>query len=194
MSEYSYQINVQRGVTGPNSSSCLLASFDRISERAEISPQTYVAYKKLRNAYVEVCPDDNNANYVPTDITEQYRTLTKTFYKELGVATMRNVVHQRADTEEELGRLLGRLSAGGFRLCAYLDTGGLHAVGLTPAGEGLYEVKSTWSPFPEGEPTSVSDIFAYLDRAPRVRKRENCGKKTDKTSNITAIPAEPRQP
>lgn len=190
MSEFSYQQNLQRGVVGDT---CLLASFDRISETTGITPQTYERYDRLRLGFVDACPDDNTATYVPTDIVTEYRAVTKTFYRELGVETTKNVVYDRVETVDALSKRLGELSTGGFRTCLYLDTGGLHAVGLLPAGKDRYNVRSTWSPFPEDEAVGAADLFDYLDLAPRIRKRENCGRKTEKTTNITALPAEPRR-
>jgi hypothetical protein len=190
MSELSYQQNLRRGVVG---ATCLLASFDRISEIKGITPQTYERYDKLRLGFVDACPDDNMATFVPKDIVSEYREVTKTFYSELGVETPRNVVYDRADSVDGLSKRLGELSTGGFRTCLYLDTDGLHAVGLLPIGNNKYNVRSTWSPFGEDDPVEAGDLFDYLDIAPRIRKRENSSRKTEKTSNITALPAEPRR-
>jgi len=187
MSEFSYQKNLQRGVTGD---ACLLASFDRVSEVAEISPQTYERYGNLRHAFVDACPDDNKTNFVPTDIVNEYRDVTKTFYRELGVQTTRNVIYDRVNTVDALDKRLGELASGGFRTCVYLDTGGLHAVGLIPVSEGVYNVRSSWSPFEENEPVTAIDLFDYLDLAPRTRKRDSSSRKTTKTANITGIPPE----
>ena len=190
MSEESYQKNVKRGVVGQT---CLLASFDRVSNRTGIKPRTYEQYETVRQRFLDVCPEDIEANFVPQDIVDAYVAVTKAFYSELGVHTNRNVVYDRVDTADRLHQRLGKLTIGGFRTCLYLDTGGLHAVGLLPIGDDYYNIRSTRSPFGEEEPVDAGELFEWLDSSPRMRVRENSSRKTLKGTNITGLPAEPRR-
>lgn len=122
MSELSYQYNVDRGVTGPWSSTCLLASYDRISEYTGIQPWTYERYDDLRNQYVKVCGDDTN--FVTKDIVQQFKEIKVNFRAELGVYTAKNIVGTQAKSVDDLRGVLGRLTTGGYRPAVYLDTGG----------------------------------------------------------------------
>src|SRR4051812_48444918 len=108
MSEASYQSNVRRGVTGPRTSTCLMAAYDRISLKHGISPATYSAYEDLRMGFVAVVGD--GSNYVPREIREQFGRIKIRFRHELGVRTPRNVLEAKVDTVEELDQLLYRLT------------------------------------------------------------------------------------
>lgn len=190
MSEISYQDNVELGVVGPDSSNCLGASYDRFSIVTGVQTQTYQHCEKVRLAYEELVGD--GSNYVPPELIQAFKDMKTLIRKDLGVSTNRNIVETRVDTQDELRSKLGRLSVGGFRTAVYLDVDGLHAVGIKALDAEHFTVKSTWSPFPEDEPVHVSDIFSYLDLAPRQRVRETSGRKTIKSCNIVAIPPETR--
>jgi hypothetical protein len=190
MSEESYQKNVDRGVTGPESSTCLLASYDRISEKGEIKPQTYERYNALGHKFVEDV--GYNATFVNADIAREFTDLKIDFRRQLMVNSPKNVVEARAENPEELEKKLGQLAQGGFRTSVYLDTGGLHAVGVEQIDIGYYNVKSTWSPFSEGEPVSTEDLFDYLELTPRMRYRPNSSRRTFVAPNIVALPPEPK--
>lgn len=191
MSESSYQENTKRGVTGLLSGTCLLASYDRFSERTGIKPQTYKLYDELVSRFFNA--DDNASDYALAEITKEFFDIQSVFCRDLGVQTSRNIYSERVDTEEALYQTLGRLASGGFRTAAYLDISsridGKHAVGVQSVGGDRYFVKSTWSPFPD-ETASLHDIFIYLDRCPRTRKRENNGRRTTREPNIIALPPE----
>lgn len=186
MSEESYQRNLCRGVTGPSTGTCLLASYDRISQKTGISPETYDDYNKLRKEYVDKVGD---TNFVPNDLRIKYHHLKEKFRRELGVYTTRNIIEARVNSESALENRLADLIIGGFRTAVYLNPGGLHAVGLLKVDRERYEVKSTWSPF-EGTIVSCNDLFGILDRAPRFRKRVNSGRHTIVEPNIVALPSE----
>jgi hypothetical protein len=87
MSEESYQKNVDRGVTGPESSTCLLASYDRISEKGEIKPQTYERYNALGHKFVEDV--GYNATFVNADIAREFTDLKIDFRRQLMVNSPR---------------------------------------------------------------------------------------------------------
>jgi len=189
MSEASYQLNVQRGVTGPHTATCLMAAYDRISAVTGVHTQTYEQYEALRERYVEATGD--NSNFVPQDIVKNFAALKIEFRRQLGVEGTKNIVGLRANSKPELQRALGKLTTGGFRPAVYLDTGGLHAVGVVNRGNDYYDVRSTWSPFPANEPVHLSDLFGMLDLPPRHRKRENSSRKTVQEWNVVALPPEP---
>lgn len=189
MSEQSYELNVKRGVTGPQTATCLLASYDRITPRSGIQPDTYEQYQDLRRRYVEATHDA--PEFVPIDIVRDFTQIKERFRRELGAAGTKNIICVRAKTEDELYRTLGNLSQGGFRPAVYLDTGGLHAVGTIPIDDEHYEIKSTWSPFEDDALVSISEIYEYLDQPPRLRNKAG-GRKTSKEINIVALPPEPR--
>lgn len=188
MSEASYQQNVLRGVTGFQTETCLPASHDRISHASGIHPSTYEEYHRLVTAYVEQCGD--NALYVPPEIVRRYQEVVVAYHSELGVRSPRNVVYGREDTEAGLRRRLAKLSLGGFRIAVLSQDDGLHSVGVTQVEADWYDVRSTSSPFNEGEPVHVSKIYHYLDRSHRVRKRAQNGKNTFKEANLIALPPE----
>jgi len=188
MSEESYQRNVLRGVTGPETGTCLLASFDRLSPHTAIRPQTYDAYDRLRHAYVEAGCEASGITV--SDVSSQMKRLMATAIRELGVPTQKNVVRTRAKNADQLDMKLQKLARGGFRTCVYLDVGGLHAVGVEEVSEGIYDTKSTWTPI--RSQATVEDIFAYLDQSPRLRSRPNAHHTTP-IINIFALPPEPRR-
>lgn len=188
MSEMSYWQNVDRGVTGPQTATCLLASYDRISEVTGVHPQTYQRYEQLRELYVQTCGDDSN--FVTKEVIEQFSDIKIDFRSELGVYTTKNIVGTRVGSVDELSNALGRLAAGGFRSAVYLDTGGLHAVGVVSLGRDYFDVRSTWSPFRDREAVHVEELYSWLDKPVRIRKRQNSGRKTVKQWNIVALPPE----
>ena len=189
MSEASYQLNVQRGVTGEWSSNCLVAAYDRTSKVTGVATQTYERFARLSAAFEDQVGIDGN--FTPEEMLREFDAVKREFRSQLGVPTGKNIVEARVDTEEGLSDTLARLAIGGYRTAVYLDVGDLHAVGVTPVAQDIYDVKSTWSPFPENEPVTIKDIFGLLDRAPRHRVRATNGKMTVKTVNIVALPPEP---
>lgn len=188
MTELSYQHNVQRQVTGDWSATCLLASWDRISQWACVSPQLYEAYNALRWRFVEECGDD--ALYIPQHLGKDWRALAEQIQVELGAPTPRNVFSVKVDTYAELGDCLNRLMDGGFRTCVYLDTNGLHAVGLIRLDPWNFVARSTWSPFENDNCVGLDEINEYLFRSPRLRKRPDSSRKTYKHVNVVALPPE----
>jgi len=188
MSEASYQLNVQRGVTGKGSSTCLMASYDRLSPVTGIQTETYERYEELRMLFVQRVGDF--AIYTPQDIATQFREQKAEFRRQLGVNTSKNIVETRANTVDELRNRLSKLAVGGYRTAVYLDLGGLHAVGVAALGDDTYSIKSTWSPF-DDDPADVTQLFEYIDLAPRQRKRKISSKRTEPAANIVALPPEP---
>jgi hypothetical protein len=174
------------GVTGPTTGTCYLAAFDRTSQVAGVSTQTYEDYDNLRNVYVagggEAIP------YIAPDIVAFSRNVMGRARAELGLKTGTQMEY-RARRESELQNILTKLAMGGFRTAVCLDVGGLHAVGVEYLGDDYFATKSTWSPFDE-EPVNVSAIFGLLDQSPRQHKRQYSGKKTQRLSNIFALPPE----
>jgi hypothetical protein len=189
MSEQSYQLNVKRGVTGPETETCLLAAYDRITSRGEVRPETYQQYQDLRRQYVEATNDA--PEFIPIDIIRDFRQIKEQFRRELGVAGTKNIVCVRAKTKDELYHSLGNLSQGGFRPAVYLDTDGLHAVGTISLDDEYYDLRSTVTPFEEDMPVSVGEIYEYLYQFSRIHKKVG-GRRTHKESNIIALPPEPR--
>lgn len=189
MSEFSYQDNLKRGVTGSMTGTCLPAAYDRISPRLGVAPGTYQFYESARRLYVEACGDD--PEFVPQEILAMGGRAKALFRRDLGVESNKNIVGYRANTEAELRMTLSRLAIGGFRTSIYLDVGGLHAVGVEPVEGDHYDVKSTWSPF-DDELVSVSELYTLLERAPRGRKRQG-SHSTYKRYNIVALPPEPKR-
>jgi hypothetical protein len=91
---------------------------------------------------------------------------------------------------------LGDLTLGGFRPAVYLDVGGLHAVGVfrvDPSDDEYYCVRGTWTPFRTDGPVHVDDIFRYLDRPARQRRKASNTRRTLKEVNVVALPPEPRR-
>lgn len=188
MSEASYRLNARRGVTGPHTSTCLMASYDRISPVTGVRTETYREYEDLRDLYVSTVGD--GSNFVTNEVIRKFRELKEVFRAELGVPTPKNIIECRVRTKDELHKRLSNLAIGGYRPAVYLDTGGLHAVGVMQLDDEYYDVRSTWSPFPEG-PVSIDQIYEYLDQAPRIRKRKYSSKKTVVEPNLVALPPEP---
>jgi hypothetical protein len=142
----------------------------------------------LRQRYV--AEDTDNSLYVPQHLADDWRALSSEVQAELGAPTPRNVPSGRVDTIEQLGGYLNQLMDGGFRTCVYLDTGGLHAVGLIRLNESYFAARSTWTPFEDDDCVSLEEIYAYLDCAARQRKRPHNSRKTYKAINIVALPPE----
>lgn len=192
MSETSYELNLRRGVTGPCTETCFLASFDRISPVTGIKTQTYERYSKLREMYVRAT-NDNHPIFVPDDIAKEFRQIQSQVKTELGLDPSKDLLGYRANTAEDLRLRLASLAIGGFRTAVYLDTGGLHAVGVVRQAneDDYYAVRSTWSPFVDEDAVHVNEIFEWLDKSPRIRARENSSRRTVKAINIAALPPEP---
>ena len=188
MSEESYRVNVDRGVTGTWSSTCLMAAYDRFSKNSGIRTETYEAYEEARRRFSEGVGDQSN--FTPDEYRKRFAEIKQQARADLGVYTPKNVFEARINTIDDLIRTLGKLTLGGFRTALYLDVGGLHAVGVRHLGSDKYDVRSTWTPFEEDEPVPAEMLFANLDLAPRQRKRPNCGKKTLPAFNLIALPPE----
>ena len=188
MSERSYQRNLELQVTGRHTDTCLLAAYDRISKRHEISTETYITYNEL--AYDQYEASQANPGLINNTLRQRYADMRVRFRKELGVETSKNIVETRVDTPEYLRQALSHLAIGGFRTAVYLELEGLHAVGVIQVDDEHYDIKSTKSPFPD-EPVTVDDIYGKLDRYQRTRRRPNA-RKTQKAVNIVALPPEPR--
>lgn len=191
MSEASYQDNVRRGVTGRDTATCLLASYDRFSYRTGISPRTYEEYELLRQYFVENVGDGNN--FVQRDFRSRYTELKIRFRAELGVHSNRNIVQTRIDTKEGLISTIGSLTTGGFRTALFIHAnGGLHAVGVKTLDTEEYEVKSTWEPFSTENPVLADSLLEFLYLGPRQRSREGNCRKTYPACNLVALPPEPK--
>ncbi len=187
MSEASYQLNVARSVTGPNTNTCLLAAYDRISTAHDVRPDTYALYNDLWYNFHETVDDEK---YVSPSMISAIAVVTKRYRQDLGVHTSRNVLHHNIETESELRNTLARLAIGGFRTAVFLDVGGLHAVGLLHVGDDEYNVKSTWSPFGTDESVTTRQVYGYLYRGQRDRKRPGNCRKTVKACNLVSLPPE----
>lgn len=190
MSEESYQHNLRRRVTGEDYATCLLASYDRISRKVGLSPQTYQRYEDLRLKFVDLCGDD--ANYVPQDLARQWSDLKEDFRRELGVPTPRNIISTHVRSSSDLLSILERTCQGNFRPAVYLDTGGLHAVGVIRVQRGIYRARSTWTPFDDEDNVTVEELASWLNRPLRMRKRPTNSRKTSPRTNFVALPPERR--
>ena len=188
MSEESYQINVRRGVTGPQSATCELAAFDRFTVRGGIQPQTYEQYNDLY--YDNLAATGGATDYVPRDIDERHRAIARDVYQQLGVISTRNTIDRRVKTFDEFQDTLDNLATGGFRTAVHLK--GLHSVGVKRIEPGFYDVRSTSSPFPEGEAVAVENLFDHLDLTARMRVRASNSRRTYVEPNIIALPPEQR--
>lgn len=190
MSEESYWRNVARGVTGPETGTCFVASLDRISKHHDVPPQTYEAYEHARQVYKKATNDA--PDFLPPELRELSRTIERRVLSDVGVISLKNVVNLRVDSEPELEEKLDRLAQGGFRTVINLDTGGLHAVGVEQLDRRHYSVKSTWDPFNNSDCTTTGEIFMFLDRYKRLKGRPNA-RKSFKAMNIQALPPESRR-
>jgi hypothetical protein len=182
MSEFSYQLNVERGVTGPATATCLLASLDRISEVGEVRPQTYERYTTLQEDQAELQVTAHELEGAPLvtslpralelatwqfELQEEETAVKQQLYTDLGAEPM--ACRELRLNKENLGYKLGKLAIGGFRVAVCLDVGlgWQHAVGVTKNEDGSYQVRSNWTPFADEGRVSIKELAQKLDRPPR---------------------------
>jgi hypothetical protein len=103
MSERSYAENVRKRVTGPSSSTCLMAAYDRITDRLGISTATYVQYERTRREFERVVGDGRN--YVPPEIVRSFSDVKQRFRAELLGSIQKEtslpIMHNHAPNSEE---------------------------------------------------------------------------------------------
>jgi hypothetical protein len=188
MSEESYQSNVDLGITGSESSSCELASYDRISWHHGISSELYQRFNLLFDSkpWSQI---QSGEMHMSQAILEECLSIRKDAYAELGVYSGKNLVRRRVETQEQLEITMGTLALGGYRIGLYVWTGGTHAVGVQQNEDGTNEVRSTWSPIGESRVT-IQALFSVLDQPPRLHRRPTSSRRTAKVINVKALPPE----
>ncbi len=189
MSEESYQDNVKRGVTGPETETSFVAAFDRISKRTGVSSRTYQDYRKISEWSDEIYEE---LDHVPAEYMEATCAFWAQLWRELGVNNTKNNNGMRPETLEELDVMLKKLTNGGFRTIVYLSVEYREVcVGLIARGDGYYKARSTWTPFNDEDCVSVAEIFPLLRRLPRARI--GTSGRTLKDVNVFALAPEPRR-
>jgi hypothetical protein len=188
MSEQSYQENLARGVTGPDTNTCHPAAFDRISLRTGISTHTYETYDRLWTQYSQTGPEEYFGSPLETQFTDVYHQIDK----DLGVYGTKLAISECIVSCRSLGRRLTDLSGRGYRTVVFLeDFGESHAIGLLDNGDGTYETRSTIELFAE-QAVTAEVLFRAMRQTSQLRPRSHVLGRPRVQNNLVAIPPDPK--
>ncbi len=168
MSERNYQRLRKKGVTGPHTSTCFIAAFDRITPPAQVDPLTYLLY----NGYAEV--HDRVPKKLRNDFFVQ---IMDKLAPDLGLDTHKDFDYENVKTARQLGHLVKACFKREIRMVfdIHIPNPGMdvteddtHGVGLIPVSlePARFILRSTYVPRGFGgviAPTELFDLLAHQD-------------------------------
>lgn len=158
MSIESYERNLKRGVTGKHTSTCYTAACEIISPDHRIRARTHKMYDRFAEWWNML--DKNSRTRAVAACGVLYDQLAM----DLGYSSWKQLVFKRVSGRWALEQTIENLIETDHRVVLEINVEGeSHAVGLLPAGEGIFKLASTWLPKGLRGEVDYDQLYAYRD-------------------------------
>lgn len=158
MSMSSYLHNLELGVTGPGTSTCLPGAMEQIFPRTKLDPEDHLEYGEWVEWY-------NNADWLERYVEgrQYYEIMTKLLGK-LGRISCEEAIFKRPQSLGAFTRLVNSAMENRYRVVLDLEAGeDTHAVALVRTRwAGYYSLVSTWIPEDLQRPVTTRDLYPRL--------------------------------